>query len=41
MSGILSIAGLERAEIKRVLGKNAVNGVLYIPKENGMFVCRK
>lgn len=41
MSGILSIAGLERSEIKRVLEKNAVNGVLYIPKENGMFVCRK
>lgn len=41
MSGILSIAGLERSEIKRVLEKNAVNGVLYIPKENGMFVCGK
>lgn len=41
LSGILSTAGLERAEIKRVLEKNAVNGVLYIPKENGMFVCRK
>lgn len=41
MSGILSIAGLERAEIKRVLEKNTVNGVLYIPKENGMFVCEK
>lgn len=41
MSGILSIAELERAEVKRVLEQNAVNGVLYIPKENGMFVCKK
>jgi len=41
MSGILSIAGLERAEIKGILEKNAINGVLKIPKEYGMFVCGK
>ena len=41
MSGILSIAEIERDKIKKTLEKNMVNGALNIPKENGMFVCEK
>lgn len=38
MSGI---AELRREDIKKTLERNTVNGVLNIPKEYGMFVCRK
>lgn len=38
MSGL---AELRREDIKKVLERNTVNGVLNIPKEYGMFVCRK
>lgn len=41
MSGMLSIAECDRTDVKNVLEKNTVNGVLNIPKENGMFICRK
>lgn len=35
------IAGLKRQDVKAVLEKAMVNGVLTIPKEYGMFLCRK
>lgn len=41
MKDMLSTAELDRAEIKKTLEKNTVNGILHIPKENGMFVCSK
>jgi len=30
-----------KEEIREVLGKFVVNGVLNVPKEYGMFCCRK
>ena len=36
-----SVAELAREDIKAVLEKNMVDGVLNVPKENGMFVCQK
>lgn len=41
MSGILSVARLDRSTVKEVLEKNMENGVLKIPKEYGMFICAK
>lgn len=41
MSNMLSLAKLERNTIKAILEDKKVNGVLNIPKEYGMFVCRK
>ena len=35
------IAGLKRQDVKAVLEKAMVNGVLTIPKEYGIFLCRK
>lgn len=31
----------DRGAVKQVLEKEMVNGVLHIPKESGMFICRK
>lgn len=36
-----SISNIERDTLESVLEKEAVNGVLHIPKEYGMFICRK
>lgn len=40
LSSMSNISGIERAELKRILEKNMVNGVLRVPKEYGMFVCK-
>lgn len=36
-----SIAKFDRYILKEILEKETVNGVLNIPKEYGMFICRK
>lgn len=41
MKDMISIAELKREDIHNVLERNAADGVLKIPKEYGMFVCRK
>ena len=41
MSGMLSVAMLDRSTVKEALEKNMENGVLKIPKEYGMFICAK
>lgn len=41
LKNMLSIAELRREDIREVLKRNMTGGVLNIPKENGMFVCRK
>lgn len=41
LTNILSVAELERKTLKEILEKKMINGVLYIPKEYGTFICRK
>ena len=41
LTTLSSIAKLGRHTLKEVLEKEMVNGVLNIPKEYGMFICRK
>ena len=41
ISGTFSEVLSDRETVKQVLKKEMVNGVLHIPKENGMFICRK
>ncbi|MBD5081206.1 MAG: class I SAM-dependent methyltransferase [Ruminococcaceae bacterium] len=41
LKNMSSVAELAREDIKAVLKKNMVDGVLSVPKENGMFVCQK
>lgn len=41
LKNMSSVAELAREDIKAVLEKNTVDGVLNVPKENGMFVCQK
>lgn len=41
LTNMSSIAELGRQTLKEILEKEMVNGVLNIPKEYGMFICRK
>lgn len=41
LSDLTSIAKLGRDTLKTVLEREMVNGILNIPKEYGMFICRK
>lgn len=41
LTNMLSLAELDRETLKRILEKEMVNGVLHLPKEYGMFICRK
>lgn len=41
LTNMSSIAKLRRQTLKEALEKEMVNGVLNIPKEYGMFICRK
>lgn len=41
LSGMTSITELGRDTLRTVLEKEMVNGILNIPKEYGMFICRK
>lgn len=39
-SAIGNIISVDKTVIKHILENNTVNGVLYVPKEYGMFVCK-
>ena len=41
LSSMTSLCSVPKEEIREVLGKFVVNGVLNVPKEYGMFCCRK
>ncbi|MCI8825940.1 MAG: methyltransferase domain-containing protein [Lachnospiraceae bacterium] len=41
LTNITSIAELKRKDLKGILERKMVNGILNIPKEYGMFICRK
>lgn len=41
LKNMSSVTELAREDIKEVLEKNMVDGVLNVPKENGMFICQK
>ncbi len=41
LSSMVEIAELDREEIKAILKKNMIDGVLNIPKEYGMFICKR
>ncbi len=41
LSSMTEIAKMDRASVRTILENNMVNGVLHIPKEYGMFVCKK
>lgn len=40
LSSMTNIRNIERAELKRIFETNMVNGVLHVPKEYGMFICK-
>ena len=41
LTGMTDLQKLPRSEVKSVLEKNMRDGVLYVPKEYGMFIARK
>ena len=41
LSSMTSLSSVPKEEIREVLGKFVENGVLNVPKEYGMFCCRK
>lgn len=41
LSSMSNIGTVPRKELTRILEANMVDGVLYVPKEYGMFVCRR
>lgn len=41
LSGMTSLNAVPRQEIRDILLKNTVNGVLNVPKEYGMFISMK
>ena len=41
LSSMTSLSSVPKEEIREVLGKYVVNGVLSVPKEYGMFCCKK
>lgn len=41
LSNMININHIERNEFKQILQKKMVNGVLHVPKEYGMFLCKK
>lgn len=40
LSGMSNISNIEKAELQQILNNNMVDGVLHVPKEYGMFVCK-
>lgn len=40
LSSMSNISNVDRVALKKILENNMRNGVLYVPKEYGMFVCR-
>ncbi len=41
LSGMTEIAQMDRESIRTVLANSMTDGVLHIPKEYGMFICKK
>jgi len=41
LTNMTSISELKRKDLKEILERKMVNGILSIPKEYGMFICRK
>ncbi len=41
LSGMSNIGNIERPVLRRILTDHMENGILYVPKEYGMFVCRQ
>ncbi len=41
LTSMAELSGIKRDTLKSVLSKHMVNGVLQIPKEYGMFICKK
>ena len=41
LSSMTSLSSVPKEEIREVLAKHVVNGILTVPKEYGMFCCRK
>jgi len=40
LSSMSNIGNVERGKLRQILENNMVDGVLYVPKEYGMFVCK-
>ncbi len=40
LSSMSNIGNVERCKLRQILENNMVDGVLYVPKEYGMFVCK-
>ena len=40
LSSMNNIGNVERGKLRQILENNMVDGVLYVPKEYGMFVCK-
>lgn len=40
LSSMSNISNIYRNELKQILENNMVNGILHVPKEYGMFICR-
>ena len=41
LAGMTDLRKLPRSKVKSVLEKNMRDGILYVPKEYGMFIVRK
>ena len=41
LTGMTDLQKLPKSEVRSVLEKNMWGGVLYVPKEYGMFIARK
>ena len=40
LTSMSNISKIERAELKQILEENMVDGILWVPKEYGMFICK-
>lgn len=41
LTGMTDLRRIPREEVRRVLENNMSNGILYVPKEYGMFIAKK
>lgn len=41
LTGMTDLRRIPREEVRRVLENNMINGILYVPKEYGMFIAKK
>lgn len=40
LSSMSNLTNIERTELKQILENNMVDGILHVPKEYGMFICK-